>query len=67
MYVTKKDIDLATNILKEELIIGYIENRTEDIEMIVESVLNTVYSIGGGYTENTIRNVANSMLEKKII
>ena len=39
--------------------------RTTDCEQYVEEIFSTIYSIGGDYSEKTIRTVAEAIHESK--
>jgi hypothetical protein len=68
MYkATSKDIDLIRKILMEELNKNNIEISQKDISSLVSKVLDTSYSIGGGYEESAIRKIVSSMIQRNML
>lgn len=68
MYqATDKDRDLAKQIIKEEYKDIKQEVTDEVLDSKVDEILNISYSIGGGYDQNTLRKITQSMLKRDIL
>lgn len=67
MYkASKKDIELTKKIIKEEMEKNNVDMTNIDIEDVAIKVLDISYSIGGGYGEDTIRKITDSMIKRNI-
>ena len=67
MYkASKKDIELTKKIIKEEMEKNNVDMTNIDIEGVAIKVLDISYSIGGGYGEDTIRQITDSMIKRNI-
>jgi len=68
MYqATDKDRDLAKQIIREEYKEIKQELTDEVLDSKVDEILNISYSIGGGYDQNTLRKITQSMLKRDIL
>jgi hypothetical protein len=63
---SKKDMELTKKIIKEEMEKKNINMTNIDFEDVAIKVLDISYSIGGGYGENTIRQIIDSMIKRNI-
>ena len=66
MRFLKKDIDVVTKLIEELLRLNDIDMADIDIEAVSIEVLNICHSIGGGYGENTVRPVIESMIKRNM-
>ena len=67
MYkVSKKEIEFTNKIIKEEMDKNNIDITNIDFDTVVMKILDISYSIGGGYEENTIRQIIDSMIKRNI-
>ncbi len=68
MYqATDKDKNLAKQIIREEYKEIKQELTDEVLDSKVDEILNISYSIGGGYDQNTLRKIVQSMLNRDIL
>lgn len=62
----KEDIERSKRIIEEEYEkCGKIINESE-LGKAAEDVLNTSYSIGGGYDEVTLRKIVQSLIKRNL-
>ena len=67
MYkASKKEIEFTNKIIKEEMDKNNIDITNIDFDTVVMKILDISYSIGGGYEENTIRQIIDSMIKRNI-
>lgn len=67
MYkASKKDIDITKKVIEEEMKKNNIDITNIDFEDVAIKVLDICYSIGGGYGENTVRQIIGSMIKRNI-
>ena len=67
MYkASKKEIELTNKIIKEEMDKNNIDITNVDFDTVIMKILDISYSIGGGYEENTIRQIIDSMIKRNI-
>ena len=67
LYANQNNIDLAKQILHEEMGMAGKAVDGGRIETMVAEVLDTAYSIGGSYNETTIRSIVKSMIARNIL
>lgn len=68
MYqATDKDRDLTKQIIREDYKEIKQELTDEVLDSKVDEILNISYSIGGGYDQNTLRKITQSMLKRDIL
>ena len=66
MYqATQEDKERSKKIISEEYQRYNLNISDNELDMKVMAVLNISYSIGGGYDENTIRKIIQSLIKKK--
>ncbi len=67
MYkATQKDIERVKRVIEEQFKKNNKDAYKSSIDKIAEEVLNTSYSIGGGYDEGTIRKIVESYIKRDI-
>lgn len=64
---TDKDRDLAKQIIREKYQAIKQELNNEAVDSKADEILNMSYSIGGGYDQNTLRKITQSMLKREIL
>lgn len=66
MYqATDEEIALARKIIKEGGQAMKLQMSNEVIEEKANEILNISYSIGGGYDQNTLKKIAQSILKRE--
>lgn len=66
MYqATQEDKERSKKIISEEYQRYNLNISDNELDMKVMEVLNISCSIGGGYDENTIRKIIQSLIKKK--
>ena len=66
LYATDKEIDMCKIMVKEELELRNLLKYKDKIDMIVEAVLNIIYSKGGDYSSAMIKSVVDTYFNYKM-